>query len=99
MKYVYTALLTPRVSGGYECRVPDIPHCVTSGTDLEDALFMIADAATMMLTVYEDENLPIPPASAPGTIQCSAGVISTLLLLDTTSFRLKYNNEATQKTA
>ena len=99
MKYVYTALLIPRESGGYECRVPDIPHCVTSGRDLADALAMIEDAATLMLIVYEDENIPIPPATAPGAIACDDGVISTLLLLDTSAYRLKYEYNAVKKSA
>ncbi|MBQ7657135.1 MAG: type II toxin-antitoxin system HicB family antitoxin [Clostridia bacterium] len=88
MKYYYVAVLTPRGDGtGFDCAVPDLPHCITSGADLPEALKMIEDAAGLMLVGYEDLETPIPQASDPVTFQSQPGTITTLLSLDTDMYR------------
>ena len=87
MQYYYTAVLIPRKTGGYECRVPDILGCVTSGQDLKEAIEMITDAASLVLTTYEDEGHPIPPATDPVLFPHEQGTITTLISVDTDSYR------------
>ncbi len=88
MKYYYTAVLTPREDGtGYDCAVPDIPHCISSGADLPEALEMIQDAASLMLVGYEDLGSLVPKASDPMAFQHMDGAITTLLSLDTDAYR------------
>lgn len=97
MKYIYTAHLLPMSDGRVEAQVPDIPHCFTSGEDIPDALAMITDAATLMLTAMEDEGLAIPVPSAPGSLACPPGGISTLLTLDTDVYRQRYDTTPVRK--
>lgn len=98
MKYYYTAVLTPRLSGeGYDCAVPDIPHCISSGADLPEALNMIQDAATLMLVGYEDIGTPIPPATDPLLFKSPEGSIATLLVLDTDTYRRENDTEPVRK--
>lgn len=97
MKYVYTAILTPYEDGSYEACLPDIDHCVTSGRDLPDALAMIADAGALMLTCYEDDNIPIPMPTLHQEVIVPEGSISTLVTLDTTVCRIMSDNRAVRK--
>ena len=97
MKYLYTATIVKRDSGKYEARIPDIPHCVTSGRDEAEAIEMIADAACSMLTVYEDEGMAIPAASAPGSIPAPDGGFVSVLSLDTDQHRMVYDTRTVRK--
>ena len=49
MKYVYPAIFTP-AKEGYQIQVPDLPGCITYGTDIADALAMVQDAVEMCRT-------------------------------------------------
>ena len=60
MKTVVIAVLHQRDNGGYECRVPDFPGCVSSGRDLEEALSMIEDAANFWACGIETDGRPQP---------------------------------------
>jgi len=98
MKYYYVAVLSPRADGaGYDCSVPDLPHCVTSGNDLPEAISMIQDAASLMLVGYEDLNSPVPPASDPLSFQKPDGAFSTLLALDTDAYRQQNDTTPVRK--
>ena len=47
MKYTYTAVFTPTEDGTeFYARVPDLPGCITTGDDLDDAIDQITDAAS-----------------------------------------------------
>ncbi|MCD8053494.1 MAG: type II toxin-antitoxin system HicB family antitoxin [Lachnospiraceae bacterium] len=47
MKALYTATFETDESGKYYARIPDLPRCITTGRDLEDAIDMITDAANL----------------------------------------------------
>lgn len=98
MQYLYTAIFTPFEDGsGYEARIPDIPHCVTSGRDLSDALAMIADAASLMLVDMEDNNVSIPQSTPPQSFRAPEGSVSSLVCLDTDSYRKMNDTRAVRK--
>ena len=97
MKYIYTALFTPRDNGGYEARVPDIPHCVTSGRTLPDAIAMIEDAATLMLVAMEDEQAQIPSATDPASVVPPPGAIPSVIVLDTDAYRRQLDTTPVRK--
>ena len=98
MKYLYTAIFTPMEDGsGFFCCVPDIPHCVTSGKDLADALAMIVDAANLMLVTYEDERLPIPAATDPRKLPLPENGVSSLIALDTDRYRILSDTRTVRK--
>lgn len=97
MRYLYTAILTPREDGSYEARVPDIEHCVTSGRDAADAIDMVSDAATLMLTCLEDDNTPIAAPTPYQSVIVPQGSIATLISLDTDRYRIANNTRAVRK--
>lgn len=46
MKLKYPAYFYPWDNGkGYTVEIPDLPGCISEGDDLEEALYMISDAA------------------------------------------------------
>lgn len=62
MEYHYIVVITPNEDGaGYTAEVPNVPGCVTSGKDFEDAIEMAEDALAGCLCVLEDHDAPIPP--------------------------------------
>lgn len=48
---VFTALLHPAREGGYWCEIPTLTGCCSQGSTLEEAKYMIADAAKGWLDV------------------------------------------------
>lgn len=98
MKYIYVATFAPFADGsGYECRVPDIPHCVTSGSDIADAMAMIQDCASVMLTVCEDDGIPIPAPRQPGEISAPEGGFCSVLAIDTDRYRMMNDTHTVKK--
>lgn len=98
MKYAYTAVLTPTgEDGGYFVRVPDLPSCITTGKDLEDALEMIADAASGWLVVAEDNGMPIAPPTPQQDIPRGPDSILSIISVDTLAYRAETDTRAVRK--
>lgn len=89
MKYVYTATLLPG-DGQYYVKFPDLPGCVTVGSDLSDAIEMAEDALNLYLTGAEDDGDPIPPATPPNQIRPVPPAFTTLIRADTDLYRRLY---------
>jgi len=96
MRYTYTAVITPGEGKCY-VKVPDIPGCVTTGKDLEDAVVQITDALSGCLTVCEDEGLAIVPASPQSAISRNETDILTLISVDTLAYRARTDTRAVRK--
>lgn len=86
MKYIYPALIAQKC-GKYIACVPDLPGCISSGCDLEDAVEQIADAASGWLVVAEDEGLVIPDASPQSCLVRNPEDILSLIRVDTVAYR------------
>ena len=98
MKYTYTATFTPIGDGsGYYCRVPDLPGCITTGKDLDDAIEMIQDAASIWLVGAEDDDDPIPTPTPQASLQLDPGSIVTLIQVDTIAYRAQTDTRAVRK--
>ena len=70
MKFIYTATFVPNEDATkFYCRVPDLPGCITTGDNLEDAIEMITDAASGWLVVAEDEGNEIQNVSSKGVLE------------------------------
>ena len=80
MKYAYPAIFTKGEEGEIEVDFPDVKGCFTYGDDMPDAMEMAKDCLEMMLVHYEDEKLPIPPASDIKSIKTD-GIVSLILVL------------------
>lgn len=89
MKYIYTATFVPNEDGTkYYCRVPDLPGCITTGTDLDDAIEMITDAASGWLVVAEDEGIDIPDATPQCNLNIPDNAICSIIRIDTFSYQV-----------
>ena len=97
MKYIYSCVVSPLESGRYEVRIPDLPGCVTTGSDISEALSMIADAAAGWLVVAEDEQLPIPPATEQNLIPVPDAGLVSLISVDTLSYRSATDQRSVRK--
>jgi predicted RNase H-like HicB family nuclease len=98
MKYIYSAVLTPDESGTkYYARVPDLPGCITTGHDLQDAIEQITDAASGWLVVAEDEGIDIPPATTQEDIPHEHGCIFSVIQIDTIAYRALTDTRAVRK--
>ena len=98
MKYTYTAVFTPTEDGTeFYARVPDLPGCVTTGDNIEDALDQITDAASGWLVVAEDQNLDIAPATPQADIPHKNGDILSLICVDTIAYRALTDTRAVRK--
>lgn len=60
----YPALFTPD-TGGFVVTFRDIPEAITQGDDDDDAMFMARDVLREAMSIYFDENRPVPMPSKP----------------------------------
>ena len=96
MRYTFTAVITPE-DGKCYVRVPDITGCVTTGKDIEDAVAQITDALSGCLVVWEDQGIPIPPATTQKNIPHDPADVLTLVSVDTIAYRAKTDTRAVRK--
>ena len=97
MKYIYTAILEKVSEDRYECSVPDLPGCVSSGKDLAEAIDMITDAASGWLVVNEDMNNSIPAPTPQSDIDVPSGAVHTLIQIDTIAYRAATDTRCVRK--
>ena len=96
MKYIYTATFISKDNKVY-ARVPDLPGCITTGTDYEDAIAQITDAASGWLVVAEDEDLDIPPATPQHLLPHEDEQAYSLIQVDTIAYRARTDTRAVRK--
>lgn len=98
MRYTYTATITPNDDcSKYYCRVPDLPGCITTGKDLDEAIDMIKDAASIWLVGAEDDKDPIPEATPQTDIAHEENAYLTVLQIDTLKYRAAIDTRAVRK--
>jgi antitoxin HicB len=98
MKYTYTAVFTPTEDGKeFYARVPDVPGCVTTGDDIEDAMEQITDALGGCLVVAEDQGLDIAAPTPQSDIPHGTGDVLSLIRVDTIAYRARTDNRAVRK--
>ena len=96
MRYTYTAVITSKEGKCY-VRVSDIPGCVTTGLNVEDAVGQITDALSGCLVVWEDQGLSIPLATPQPEIPHEQTDILTLISVDTIVYRAQTDTRAVRK--
>ena len=75
MTNTYTVVLIPDPdAGGYVAYVPAIPHCVTEGDTVEEAIAMAQDAAAAMIASMSDHDEAIPIEPVGRTIVAAISV-------------------------
>lgn len=97
MKYVYTAIFEPQDGGGYLVKIPDVPGCVTSGKDINEAMELAKDALAGCLCSAEDHGNPIAPPTLPGSFDMADGAFAALIDADTNQYRAETDNRSVRK--
>ena len=100
MKLVYPAIFMPYESrnGGYTAEFPDLPGCVTGGSDLAEAIYMAIDAASGWILGEIERGKVIPEPSDITNIKCNEGGLVSLIALDMDTYAEKYGKKAVKKT-
>jgi predicted RNase H-like HicB family nuclease len=78
-------------------KVPDLPGCVTEGSNLSDALEMANDAISMWLCDAEDNKENIPAASNIFNLKCEKSEFISLIIIDTIEYRNLRDSRAVKK--
>ena len=97
MKYAYTAIFTPEENGLYSVSFPDLPGCYTSGDNMSDAVYMAQDVLNLTLYDLEHDNKSIPKASKPQDISTSCEQFTSVIAVDTDTYRRFYENKSVKK--
>lgn len=98
MKYIYTATFVPNEDGTkFYCRVPDLPGCITTGSNINDAIEMITDDASGWLTVAEDEGNEIPAATPQHKLDIPDNAVCSIIRIDTLAYRAATDTRAVRK--
>lgn len=97
MKYVYTAIFKPQDNGGYFVKIPDIPGCVTSGKDINEAMELAKDALAGCLCSAEDHDNFIPAPTLPDMFEMADGAFAALIDVDTKQYRAETDNHSVRK--
>ena len=96
MKYIYSALFEMKPNKVY-ARVPDLPGCITTGDNLEDAIEQITDAASIWLVSAEDDGEEIPTATAQASLKHNKKTEYSLIQIDTLAYRAKTDTRSVRK--
>ena len=103
VKYIYPAILKLDTTdenypqGVYLVEFPDLPHCITSGETLEEALTMAEDALNLCLWSMEADKEEIPTPSKMLDVKSGEDDIVTLVKADTLEYRKKHDTRAVRK--
>jgi predicted RNase H-like HicB family nuclease len=98
MKYIYSAVFSTNEDGTkYYARIPDLPGCITTGSNLHDAIEQITDAASGWLVVAEDEKIPIPTPTRQDSMLHEPGCVFSLVQVDTIAYRALTDTRAVRK--
>lgn len=95
--YLYYAIFSYE-DGAYNISFPDLPGCLTFGSDMQEALHMAKDALEGYLIVLEDDKDGIPVASEPQNIELAKGDLLIPIEANTKLARIKEQSILTKKT-
>ena len=98
MRYTFTAVFTPEENGLYSVNFPDLQGCYTSGDDMADAVYMAHDVLNLTLYDLEQDGKPIPKASKPQDIKTTGEQFTSVVAVDTETYRRFYENKSVKKT-
>ena len=98
MKYVYPAVFTPEIEGGFSVYFPDIKQGATQGDSIAECIEMAEDFLCLALYRIEEDHKHIPEASSIKQIETEADDIVTLISIDTDTYRRYYENKLVKKT-
>ena len=95
MKLIYPAVFYPFSdgSGGYTVEFPDLPGCVTEGSNLEEAFEMAEDAASGWVLDELEEGNAVPKASEYADVKPREQGQVNMVLLDMDAYAEQYGEK------
>ena len=98
MKLVYIAIFDPNDDGSYTVTVPDLPGCVTEGSNLAEAIDMSIDAASGWILGELEEGNSIPSATPFFEVQLDdPNCFKSIISLDMNAYAEKYSTKTVRK--
>jgi predicted RNase H-like HicB family nuclease len=98
MEYTYTAIFTPEENGLYSVIFPDLQGCYTSGDNMADAIHMAQDVLCLTLYDMEQDKKAIPAATKPNGIKITGNQFTSVIAVDTETYRRFYEKKSAKKT-
>lgn len=89
----YLAVFEPSTNGSYSIYFPDLPGCVSVGDNLETALRMASEAASLHVYSMQCDNEEIPAPSISLSKEDTEGNIIMPVTIHPELFRIKKDNE------
>ncbi|WP_036608766.1 type II toxin-antitoxin system HicB family antitoxin [Oribacterium sp. P6A1] len=98
MKLVYTAIFDPNDDGSYTVTVPDLPGCITEGSNLAEAIDMAVDAASGWILGELEEGNNIPAATPFFDVRITeSNCFKSVISLDMDAYAEKYSTKTVRK--
>ena len=99
LKLTYPACFYPNENNGYTVVVPDLPGCVTCGSNLADAMEMAVDASSGWILDELEDGKSVPKASDINDISADEhpNGFTSMLFLDMDSYSEKNGDKAIRK--
>lgn len=82
----------------YSVNFPDLQGCCTSGDDMADAVYMAQDVLCLTLYDMEQDKKVIPKASNPRDIVTTGEQFTSIIAVDTETYRKFYSKKPVKKT-
>ena len=89
----YLAVFEPSIDGSYSIYFPDLPGCISFGTNLSEAARMAAEAASLHVYSMECDKEQIPTPSVNLSKEDTEGNVIMPITIHPDLFRIKKDNE------
>lgn len=99
-KYYFPAIFDPDTDNenGFTVTFPDLPGCITEGSNMDEAVYMAKDALVGFLYGMEEDGEQIPTPSNPSNIDLPQGAFISIIEVRTDYIRDEIENKAVKKT-
>ena len=96
-KFFYPALFHKEDGGGFWVSFPDIPECLTQGTDMSQAYEMAVDALGLALEDrMKENNVPVP--TSIDFLVIAENSYPVIIAFDLLEYKKKHSSRAVKKT-
>ena len=96
-KFFYLALFHKEDGGGFWVSFPDIPECLTQGTDMSQAYEMAVDALGLALEDrMKENNVPVP--TSIDFLVIAENSYPVIIEFDLLEYKKKHSSRAVKKT-
>ena len=96
-KFFYPALFHKEDDGGFWVSYPDLPECLTQGTDMSQAYEMAVDALGLALADrIKENNVPVP--TSIDFLVIAENSYPVIIEFDLLEYKKKHSSRAVKKT-